>query len=84
MDREASIKLLAAILADLPQLTGASCIGKHRAFDPIVGNGHLYQHQEQIRLAEAARLCAGCPARAKCSAATLSTTGSVPKTKHPG
>jgi hypothetical protein len=31
------IKLLSAILAHLPRLPGASCIGKHRMYDPVLG-----------------------------------------------
>jgi hypothetical protein len=55
------IKLLSAILAHLPRLPGASCIGKHRMYDPVLGNGHQHRDQERARLAEAARVCAGCP-----------------------
>jgi hypothetical protein len=54
------IKLLSAILAHLPRLPGASCIGKHRMYDPVLGNGHQHRDQERARLAEAARVCAGC------------------------
>jgi hypothetical protein len=62
MDREASIRLLAAILADAPRLEDAACIGKHRMYDPVLGNGHQYRDQERARLAKAAHVCAGCPA----------------------
>ena len=74
MDREGSIKLLSAILADLPQLSGASCVGQHGLFDELPGRGHQHHDQEQIRLTEAATLCATCPARPKCPTVTTSTT----------
>jgi hypothetical protein len=75
MDREASIKLLSTILADTVRLTGAACIGKHQLFDQIPGNGG-HPHQEQIRRAEAARLCARCPAIRHCPSVTV-TTGAL-------
>jgi hypothetical protein len=53
VDHEASVKLLAAILADLPQLTGAACVGRHQLFDPVLGNGRRYRDQERVRLAKA-------------------------------
>ncbi|MGH8572555.1 MAG: hypothetical protein ACREX8_08270 [Gammaproteobacteria bacterium] len=38
MDREGTIKLLSAILADLPKLPGeAACRGRHRLFDELPG-----------------------------------------------
>lgn len=45
-------------LADLPKLDGAACQHRHEGFDPIRGNGHRYQRDEQIRLADVARICA--------------------------
>jgi len=76
MDREGSIKLLAAILADLPQLTDASCIRRHELFDPTSGNGgHQHQRQEQIRRAEAAQVCAGCPVIQRCTTVTTVRLG---------
>jgi hypothetical protein len=47
-------------------------------FDPVVGNGRQYRDQEQIRLAEAARLCATCPAIRHCTSVTVS-----PELKEP-
>ena len=43
-------------------------------FDPIVGNGFQYRKQERARLAKAATLCAGCPARTKCTSVTVAVT----------
>lgn len=62
MDRYGTVRLLSAILANQPRLTGAACIGRHELFDPIRGNGDpRFQRQEQIRRVTAARICAGCP-----------------------
>ncbi|MFZ0118120.1 MAG: hypothetical protein WAL99_01450 [Pseudonocardiaceae bacterium] len=84
VDREASVKLLAAILVDRPQLTGAACIGKHAMFDPIVGNGNQYRDQERVRLAKAAQLCAGCPAVQRCTSVTVAVTVEVmPAARRP-
>lgn len=76
MDREASVKLLAAILTDLPQLTGAACVGKHRMFDPVIGNGLQCRDRERVRvrLAKAARVCAGCPVIQRCTSVTVAVT----------
>ncbi len=72
VDREASIKLLAAILTDPPWLSGAACIGRHEMFDPVPGHGgHQHQRQERIRRVQAARLCAGCPAIRRCTTVTV-------------
>lgn len=73
MDADGALLLLREILTDLPRLTGAACIGKHATFDPIVGNGHQYRDQERARLAEAARVCATCPAIRHCPTATVFT-----------
>jgi hypothetical protein len=54
MDREGSVKLLSVILADLPQLSGARCVGQHGLFDELPGRGHQHRDQGQIRLTEAA------------------------------
>ncbi|MGH3824569.1 MAG: hypothetical protein ACRDRA_17305, partial [Pseudonocardiaceae bacterium] len=60
------VQLLKVILADQPRLPGAACRGRHELFDPVVGNGPRFQHREQHRRAEAARVCAGCPERHHC------------------
>ena len=74
MDPDAALDLLKAILAGTVRLPGAACIGRHDLFDRTPGNGgHQHQHQEQIRRAEAARLCATCPAIPHCTSATVST-----------
>jgi WhiB family redox-sensing transcriptional regulator len=70
MDREGSIKLLSGILAGTPRLPGAACIGRHELYDPIAGNGPQFQRAEQIRLAEAAQVCAGCPVIQRCPSVT--------------
>ena len=73
MDADATLDLLKEILAGVPRLTGAACIERHEMFDPVLGNGHQYQRQEQIRLAKAARLCTTCPAIRHCPSVTVST-----------
>ncbi|MGH3548413.1 MAG: WhiB family transcriptional regulator [Pseudonocardiaceae bacterium] len=70
VDREGTVRLLSAILADSPRLPGAACRGRHALFDPIRGNEPGFQRQEQRRRTDAARLCAGCPVRAQCSKVT--------------
>jgi hypothetical protein len=77
VDREGVVALLAEILTDRPQLTGAACIGKHAIFDPIVGNGLQYRDQERVRLAKAARVCGGCPVIHRCPCATTTAAGAV-------
>jgi hypothetical protein len=73
MDADATVELLREILAGVPRLPGARCIGKHELFDPVPGNGgHQHRRQERIRRAEAARLCAGCPAIRHCPSVTVS------------
>ncbi|HEX4102343.1 MAG TPA: hypothetical protein VHY21_17680 [Pseudonocardiaceae bacterium] len=74
MDVDGALLPLREILTDLPQLTGAACIGRHEMFDPVIGNGNQYRRQEQIRLAEAARLCAGCPVIQRCTSVTVAVT----------
>jgi hypothetical protein len=69
-DRNGVVALLAEILTDRPQLTGAACIGKHAMFDPIVGNSLQYRNRERVRLAKAARVCAGCPVIQRCTTVT--------------
>ncbi|PZS23005.1 MAG: hypothetical protein DLM60_03360 [Pseudonocardiales bacterium] len=66
MDPDGTVRLLSAILADQPRLSGAACIGRHEMFDPIRNGDPRYQREEQLRRTEAARLCAGCPARQRC------------------
>ena len=66
MDREGTIKLQAVILADIPKLDGAACHGRHELFDSAPRNGRRYQQEEQIRLAEAARICSSCPVVQRC------------------
>jgi hypothetical protein len=74
VDHDGTIELLSKILADTVRLTGAACIGRHELFGQTPGNGgHQHQRQEQIRRAEAARLCAGCPAIQHCTSVTVST-----------
>ncbi|MGH3769027.1 MAG: hypothetical protein ACRDS0_31685 [Pseudonocardiaceae bacterium] len=63
----AVVALLEAILTDLPKLDGAACRGRHEMFDPIRGNGHLYQQEERIRFAkDRPDLRAGCPVIHRC------------------
>lgn len=71
MDADSALLLLREILVDLPRLPNAACVGRHQLFDPVLGNGRQYQRQEQIRLAEAARLCAECPAIRHCTTVTV-------------
>lgn len=74
MDRDGSIKLLSTILTNIPRLTGASCIGHHRLFDPLPGNGNqAIRAQERHRVARAAACCAGCPAIRHCPSVTVTT-----------
>lgn len=73
MNPDGVVALLAEILTDRPHLTGASCIGKHALFDPVLGNGRQYQRQERARLAKAAHVCAGCPAIRHCTSVTVPT-----------
>jgi hypothetical protein len=42
-----ALLLLREILAGTARLPNAACIGRHELFDPVVGNGHRYQRQEQ-------------------------------------
>ncbi len=55
MDPDAALDLLKEILAGVPRLPGAACIGRHEMFDPVLGNGHQYQRQERARLTEESR-----------------------------
>ncbi|MGH3898462.1 MAG: hypothetical protein ACRDTA_09445 [Pseudonocardiaceae bacterium] len=48
MDHDGVVVLLEAILTDLPKLDGAACRGRQELFDPIRGNDHRYQHEEQL------------------------------------
>jgi hypothetical protein len=74
MDADATLALLKQILAGTVRLPGAACVGRHRLFDSVVGNGHRYRDQEHTRIARAAACCATCPARAQCPTATTSST----------
>jgi transcription factor WhiB len=71
VDREATVRLLAAILAGQPRLPGAACRGRCELFDPIRGNSPRFQRQKHLRLAEAARVCAGCPVTQRCPDVTV-------------
>jgi hypothetical protein len=62
VDHDGTIKLLSKILADLPRLPGAACIGRHEWFDRT----------------QAARLCATCPAIRHCTSVTVSTELKAP------
>ena len=75
--RESIIKLLSAVLANQPALPGAACRGRHEVLDPSRGNGHRYKGREQIRLEEAARVCAGCPVMQRCPS-RIATLGTIP------
>lgn len=67
VDREGSIKLLSAILADLPRLDGAACIGHHDLYDEQPeGRSHQRRDEQRARGELAAAGCAGCPVRARC------------------
>jgi hypothetical protein len=83
MDADGALRLLAEILTDLPQLTGASCVGKHRMFDPVIGNGHRYRDQERARQTKAARVCAGCPVIGRCPSVTTVAVEVVPAPGRP-
>jgi hypothetical protein len=39
MDPDGALLLLREILTDLPQLTGAACVGQHAVFDPVNAHG---------------------------------------------
>lgn len=67
VDREATVRLLATILAGQPRLPDAACRERHELFDPVRQDGSpRLQHQEQLRRERAAEVCAGCPARYCC------------------
>jgi hypothetical protein len=83
VDHDGAIKLLSAILADLPQLTGTSCIGKHRMFDSVIRNGHRYRDQERAQLTKAARVCAGCRVIGRCPSVTTVAVEVVPAPGRP-
>ncbi|MDQ2883267.1 MAG: hypothetical protein M3Y48_19380 [Actinomycetota bacterium] len=74
MDHEGVVTLLTVILPDQPKLDGANCIGKHRLYDRVAGHGHQHQRQERARLAEATRVCGGCPVRPQSPCPTTSAT----------
>ena len=68
MDPEGTVRLLSAILADLPKLDGAACRGRHEVDHAIDTPGRGRQHRERVELEAAC--CGGrsaqthCPARA--------------------
>ena len=72
-----ALLLLRAILADLPQLPGAACVGHHELFDLVVGNGARYRRQEQLRRRKAAKVCTRCPVIHRCPCATTTAAGAV-------
>jgi hypothetical protein len=48
-------RLLSVILADLPQLSGAACVGAHKVFDSLPGSGgRVHREAEHARMARAA------------------------------
>ncbi|MGH3784354.1 MAG: hypothetical protein ACRDRO_27980 [Pseudonocardiaceae bacterium] len=53
MDADGAGALLKEILHGALRLPGASCVGRHRVYDPVVGHGQQHQRQEQNRVAEA-------------------------------
>ncbi len=72
VDPDAALDLLKAILAGTVRLPGAACVGRHQLFDQTPGNDHQQRRAERIRLAQAARLCAACPAIRHCPSVTVS------------
>jgi hypothetical protein len=56
MDADGALLLLREILADLPRLHGASCVGQYALFDPVVDNGRRHRDQERARLAKTATI----------------------------
>jgi hypothetical protein len=77
MDADGALLLLREILADLPRLHGASCVGQYALFDPVVDNGRRHRDQERARLAKTATICATCPVRAQCISVTVAVTVEV-------
>lgn len=77
VDHEGSIKLLSAIMADLPRLTGAACVDRHHLFDELSGRGPAHHEQEHARIARAADCCATCPARAKCPTVVVTSSSTI-------
>lgn len=58
------VPLLAAVLRELPKLTGAACAGRSELFDPA----HRHETAETVeaRHARAVGLCRTCPALIDC------------------
>lgn len=72
VDREASIKLLAAILTDLPWLPGTACIGRHEMFDRYPATAATSTSAKNESGERKARdICAGCPAIRRCTTVTV-------------
>jgi hypothetical protein len=80
VDVDGALLLLREILTDLPQLTGAACVGRHALYDELPGHGHQHHDQQRQRVKLAAACCGGCPVRHQCpmvitSGATLRAAG---------
>jgi hypothetical protein len=76
-DHDGTIKLLSEILTYTVRLPGASCVGRHELFDPVVGNGLVYRDQERARLTKAATVCATCPVQMQCTTMVTSSVTSI-------
>ena len=77
VDHDGTIKLLSEILTDTARLPGASCVGRHELFDPVVGNGLVYRDQERARLTKAATVCATYPVQMQCITMVTSSATSI-------
>jgi hypothetical protein len=64
MDREGTITLLSVILAGIPQLNGAACVGRHHLYDEIPGRGQNDQRRQSYQAA--AGVCSRCPVPVLC------------------
>lgn len=74
------VSLVGQILADVPVLDGAACVGRSDLFDPVpmAGRKPLESPAEvAYRHAAAAKICARCPALAACRDWTASTAANV-------
>jgi hypothetical protein len=84
MDADAALALLKAILADTVRLPGASYLGRHELFDPVLGNGHRYRDQERALLTKAAQVCAECPMiQRRTSVTVVATVEIMPTPRSP-
>ncbi|MGH3802136.1 MAG: hypothetical protein ACRDTD_18775 [Pseudonocardiaceae bacterium] len=61
MDPDGVVRLLEAILFDLPRLPGAACRGRFDLFDEVAREDPALRAERA-----AAALCLGCPARPAC------------------